>query len=241
MDEAALCKTVHVLNHGRILASGTPEELRHIADGRCQDIAPIPACPMRALQSHLLDDPGITDAVPVCGKVHFITRTPGGEVTFLEEHPELPAATTSDERLEDAFMILLKEDEEKREGTAQVQKAFPSGEGGLRQRWKGSLVGGNKTHVITTRGCAHETVLGPARTRASKRSADAQALQGTRSWRCASLRACPLPEGEAAEIVTFGNRLNQRNSSIVFKISLGSTPNEYGLYTRSVHLCASLP
>jgi len=113
MDEAALCQTVHVLNHGRILASGTPEELRHIADGRCQDIAPTTDCPMRTLQSCLLDDPGITDAVPVCGNVHFITRTPGGRVAFLEDHPELPTATPSDERLEDAFMILLKEDEER--------------------------------------------------------------------------------------------------------------------------------
>ena len=68
MDEAALCQTVHVLNHGRILASGTPEELRHIADGRCCDIAPTNTMPMRMLQSRLLDDPGITDAVPVCGK-----------------------------------------------------------------------------------------------------------------------------------------------------------------------------
>ncbi|MCI6233002.1 MAG: ATP-binding cassette domain-containing protein [Selenomonas sp.] len=120
MDEAALCQTVHVFNHGRILASGTPEELRHIADGRCMDIAPTTAMPMRMLQSHLLDDPGITDAVPVCGKVHFITRKAGGEVAFLSEHPELPAATPSEERLEDAFMILLKEDEEKRNRKSQT-------------------------------------------------------------------------------------------------------------------------
>ena len=129
MDEAALCQTVHVLNHGRILASGTPEELRHIADGRCCDISPTSTMPMRMLQSRLLDDPGITDAVPVCGKVHFITRTAGEEVAFLVEHPELPAATPSEERLEDAFMILLKEDEEQRE-------AFPSGEGGVRRATK---------------------------------------------------------------------------------------------------------
>ncbi|MDD6127544.1 MAG: ABC transporter ATP-binding protein, partial [Veillonellaceae bacterium] len=51
MDEAALCQTVHVLNHGRILASGTPEELRHIADGRCCDIAPTSTMPTRMLQS----------------------------------------------------------------------------------------------------------------------------------------------------------------------------------------------
>ena len=127
MDEAALCQTVHVLNHGRILASGTPEELRHIADGRCQDIAPTKAMPMRMLQSHLLDDSGITDAVPVCGKVHFITRTPGGSVAFLDEHPELPFATPSEERLEDAFMILLKEDEEKR--ARNLQPPPPRGEG----------------------------------------------------------------------------------------------------------------
>ena len=119
MDEAALCQTVHVLNHGRILASGTPEELRHIADGRCCDIAPTSTMPTRMLQSHLLDDPGITDAVPVCGKVHFITRKAGGGVAFLSKYPELPKATPSEERLEDAFMILLKEDEEKRSSNIQ--------------------------------------------------------------------------------------------------------------------------
>ncbi len=135
MDEAALCQTVHVLNHGRILASGTPEELRHIADGRCCDIAPTNTMPMRMLQSRLLDDPGITDAVPVCGKVHFITRTAGGDVAFLAKHPELPEATPSEGRLEDAFMILLKEDEEQRKELAmdgsrlKKQPPSPRGEG----------------------------------------------------------------------------------------------------------------
>ena len=160
MDEAALCQTVHVLNHGRILASGTPEELRHIADGRCHDIAPTATMPMRTLQSHLLGDPAIMDAFPVCGRVHFITRTPTSRVAFLDAHPELPQARPSDERLEDAFMILLKEDEENRKGKTQVRKAFPSGEGGPRQRWKGSLAGLDNTNVVTSRGCAHEKVFG---------------------------------------------------------------------------------
>ncbi|WP_294156685.1 ATP-binding cassette domain-containing protein [uncultured Selenomonas sp.] len=165
MDEAALCQTVHVLNHGRILASGTPEELRHIADGRCQDIAPTTDCPMRTLQSCLLDDPGITDAVPVCGNVHFITRTPGGSVPFLEHHAELPPATPSEERLEDAFMILLKEDEEKRKEKSQAWKAFPSGEGGSRSGGKRPLhVSGFRTDELLAGARTNSMFGGRART-----------------------------------------------------------------------------
>ena len=56
-----------------------------------------------------------------------------GEVAFLAKHPELSEAMPSEERLEDAFMILLKEDEEQRKELAmdgsRLKKAAPLSEG----------------------------------------------------------------------------------------------------------------
>ena len=40
-----------------------------------------------------------------------------------------------------------------------------------------------------------------ARTGDIKRLINPQDVQATRSWRCASLRACPLPEGEATVLL----------------------------------------
>ena len=67
------------------------------------------------LQSRLLDDEHVTDAVPAGGRVHFITKETNGCVPFLQDgtYDVQPAQ----ERLEDAFMILLKEDEEKNGST----------------------------------------------------------------------------------------------------------------------------
>jgi len=57
-----------------------------------------------------------------------------GEVAFLAKHPELSEAMPSEERLEDAFMILLKEDEEQRKELAmdgsRLKKAAPPLRGG---------------------------------------------------------------------------------------------------------------
>lgn len=108
MEEAARCKDVYVLNHGRFLAKGTPASLQEIAKGRCYTVKAPEGTPTRILQSCLLDDPGVTDAVPVGGGVHFITRRAGEEPALLQKYQL--AAHPAQERLEDAFMILLKED-----------------------------------------------------------------------------------------------------------------------------------
>ena len=108
MEEAARCKDVYVLNHGRFLAQGTPDELQTLAKGRCYSVKAPAGTPTRILQSCLLDDPEVTDAVPAGGGVHFITRRAGEKIALLEKY-HLPVAPAQ-ERLEDAFMILLKED-----------------------------------------------------------------------------------------------------------------------------------
>jgi len=112
MEEAARCGTVYVLNHGRFLAKGTPDELTRRAAGRCYTVTPPDGVPTRVLQSCLLGSPAVIDAVPAGDGVHFITRKPGQSVPLLAAH-QLEARPAA-ERLEDAFMILLHADAEKK-------------------------------------------------------------------------------------------------------------------------------
>ena len=109
MDEAALCQQVYVLNQGRMLAHGTPAELTAQARGLCYRVTPPAGSATRVLQCALLDDPAVTDAVPVGGEVHFLSKTPDGEVSLLRQWHLVPRPAK--ERLEDAFMLLLHADQ----------------------------------------------------------------------------------------------------------------------------------
>lgn len=116
MEEAARCKSVFVLNHGRILASGTPEELSGIAAGCCYRAVPPAGMAMRTLQDKLLGEDTVLDAVPAAGGVRFTTRGRPEELTVLRElgltaQPLVP-------RLEDGFMMLLKDDEARQAASA---------------------------------------------------------------------------------------------------------------------------
>lgn len=108
MEEAALCETVYVLNRGRFLKVGTPEELRDVAKGTCYAVRPPEGMPLRSLQSRLLAEHGILDAVPSGGVVRFILRGNPQELSTLATLDL--AATPIAPRLEDGFMTLLKED-----------------------------------------------------------------------------------------------------------------------------------
>ncbi len=112
MDEAERCQQVYVINHGRFLAVGSPSELMQLAAGRCYETACPAAMPTRLLQSQLLADAAVVDAVPVHGEVHFIVREGQPAVPVLAQYG-LEARPVG-ERLEDAFMILLHRDEESR-------------------------------------------------------------------------------------------------------------------------------
>lgn len=69
MNEAEMCRHVFVLNKGRILADGTPEDLRNLARGRTYRVMPEAGTPTRILQAHLLDDDDhVVDAVPRAGR-----------------------------------------------------------------------------------------------------------------------------------------------------------------------------
>lgn len=111
MEEAALCEKVYVLNHGHFLKIGTPAELREVAKGTCYKVTPPAGMPLRSLQSRLLAEKDVIDAVPSGGVVRFITRGNPDELAPLKRRSL--RAEAIEPRLEDGFMTLLKEDENK--------------------------------------------------------------------------------------------------------------------------------
>ena len=100
LDEAERCARVYLLREGRLLAGGTPAELRERADGLVQLAEPAAGEAPRLLQARLLDDRArVVDAVPEAGAVRFIRR--GGADLALARSRSAQA------RLEDGFMLLL--------------------------------------------------------------------------------------------------------------------------------------
>jgi ABC-2 type transport system ATP-binding protein len=100
-----------VLREGKLLASGPPGTITALAANRSFEAEPPAGEPARNLQSRLLNDPAIIDAVPEAGRVHLVTATiePRGEpneaVQALSGLSVLPAEA----RFEDGFMLLLRE------------------------------------------------------------------------------------------------------------------------------------
>ena len=114
LDEAERCDHVLVLREGKVLASGPPGAVSGLAADRTFRVEPGPREPARALQSRLIDDPGIVDAVPEAGHVRLVRaaapagagagREPGSADGLLAGRPVVPVRP----RLEDGFMILLR-------------------------------------------------------------------------------------------------------------------------------------
>jgi ABC-2 type transport system ATP-binding protein len=107
LDEAEACQQVFVLDRGRLLASGPPASLRERADRHVFLVEPPRGEPARALQSKLLDDTDrVVDAVPQAGEVRVVLRSDGKEPGASDL---LPDAQPTQARLEDGFMLLLRE------------------------------------------------------------------------------------------------------------------------------------
>jgi ABC-2 type transport system ATP-binding protein len=116
MDEAERCSSVFVMNKGRVLAEGTPAELRDRAQGLTFSAQPASGMPARALQARLIDAPKlIVDAVPKGGGVHFIRSLDAGDDALAGLLDGVAYAPRPNE-LEDAFMMLLREEAD-RSGT----------------------------------------------------------------------------------------------------------------------------
>lgn len=111
MDEAELCENVFVINRGKILMSGSPEEIKSVASGRCFKVRTPQNFPTRILQSILLDDKtSVVDSVPERNFVRFISRA-GLDSQNFSERLKLPLEKIP-ARLEDSFMILLHKAEQ---------------------------------------------------------------------------------------------------------------------------------
>jgi ABC-2 type transport system ATP-binding protein len=115
LDEAERCDHVFVLREGRLLAGGPPRAVSAIADGLAFEAVPAPGEPARILQSKLLNDPGIVDAVPEGGRVRLVRAEPGAEREAelgAGRHAALDrllaGATPMPARFEDGFMVLLR-------------------------------------------------------------------------------------------------------------------------------------
>jgi ABC-2 type transport system ATP-binding protein len=110
LDEAERCDHVLVLRQGKVLLGGVPATVSGLAADRTFRAEPGPGEPARTLQSRLIDDPGIVDAVPEAGHVRFVrAASDSGEAAGTAT--ELLAGRSVARvhpRFEDGFMILLR-------------------------------------------------------------------------------------------------------------------------------------
>jgi len=72
LDEAERCGHVVVLHQGKVLAQGPPGDITAIARGRVFVAELAAGQSPRGVQSRLLDDPDVIDAVPDGGRVRFV-------------------------------------------------------------------------------------------------------------------------------------------------------------------------
>jgi ABC-2 type transport system ATP-binding protein len=112
MDEAEHCNTVFLLHRGRVLAEGEPEVLRARARGLTFTAIPPANMSARALQARLIDATDwVVDAVPKGGNVRFIRQPPAAAEARLEELMGDARVEPRPEKFEDAFMMLLRQQE----------------------------------------------------------------------------------------------------------------------------------
>lgn len=111
MDEAERCGHVVILRGGKIVTQGTPGEISRMASGRTYIASPAENTRARTLQSRLIDDPAITDAVPEGGLVRVVTAGMKPPATDGNLCSGIVASTP---RLEDGFMAILHGGESKR-------------------------------------------------------------------------------------------------------------------------------
>ncbi len=111
MDEAERCAQVFVMNKGKLLADGVPDELRKRAADLTFTATTPGGMPARELQARLIDKPDIIiDAAPRGGNVRYI-RQPDADEAQLREILHDASSEPREEELEDAFMMLLREQE----------------------------------------------------------------------------------------------------------------------------------
>ena len=108
LDEAERCDKVFLLRAGRILTSGRPDMISSVASGRTFRAEPAEGEPARHLQSRLLNEVDIVDAVPEGGRVRLVTAEPGKPDRIESLIGGMPVVSVA-ARFEDGFMTLLRQ------------------------------------------------------------------------------------------------------------------------------------
>ncbi len=112
MDEAERCEHVFIMNHGQLLAEGTPGQLSLKSHGLTYVAKPSQNAIARNLQATLIDAvDDIVDAVPSGGTVRFIrqSKTTDERLNSLIGAGQWQARP---EELEDTFMLLLRQSQQ---------------------------------------------------------------------------------------------------------------------------------
>ncbi|WP_422823427.1 ATP-binding cassette domain-containing protein [Variovorax rhizosphaerae] len=108
LDEAERCAQVFVMRESRLVAEGTPAQIRDNAKDLCFVAKPKAGTHARTLQARLLDAPeAVIDAVPEGGEVRFIRR-PNVDAAAVESLLDGAKVAPVPARLEDGFMVLLR-------------------------------------------------------------------------------------------------------------------------------------
>jgi ABC-2 type transport system ATP-binding protein len=106
LDEAEKCGHVILLHQGKVLAQGPPGDLTAVANDRVFIAELPPGQTARVVQSRLLDEPGVIDALPDAGRVRFVRTEGSGLLDVKELNGARVSAVTP--RFEDGFMVLLR-------------------------------------------------------------------------------------------------------------------------------------
>jgi ABC-2 type transport system ATP-binding protein len=128
LDEAERCGHVIVLREGKVLWHGPPAEVTQLAEDRVFLIQPSDQDKPRNVQTKLLDESQVVDALPFGGKVRLVTadkgHIPGGnQLADMHIRPTTP-------RFEDGFMVLLKRSTPRAGGIGTMQFGTPAAESG---------------------------------------------------------------------------------------------------------------
>jgi ABC-2 type transport system ATP-binding protein len=108
LDEAEKCDQVIVLAQGKVINQGHPQQLSQTATGKVFLIQPAPGRAARLLQSQLLDNPAVADALPEAGWVRTVLHQPLADfrpLNLADNGVPQPVAAN----FEDGFMLLLQQ------------------------------------------------------------------------------------------------------------------------------------
>ncbi len=110
LDEAERCSRAIILHQGHLLWQGPPREMADRASGSSFVASPRAGQSAQNLQARLLDQPGIVDAVPDCGKVRFVVDAAVANTQGVHDLDALHDIEIDPvpPRFEDGFMVLLQ-------------------------------------------------------------------------------------------------------------------------------------